>query len=373
MAKENKTNKEIRKKQIRQTELPKVSLQEALKVAEAIWEQYAGTPTEPIFVAQAVGISPSSSNWRVLSGASVAYGLTDGGYNSKEISLTELGKKIVSPTEENEDKIAKFESAQKPTFFKKFYEKYGNNNKLPIQKIGENLLVSWGIPKDEASKAYKLIIENGEFSGIIVEIQGNKYVNLSYPKNNLISTNYDNNFCDDYDKIDGINELPDSLLKNMNIEPTDSKSELCNEKTINNKVFISHGKNKEVVNQLKQLLEFGAFEPVISVERETTAIPVPDKVFNDMRMCTAGIIHIEGEKELLDSDGNTCTLINENVLIEIGAAIALFNSKVILLCKKGIQLPSNLQGLYRCEYDGEKLEYDSTMKLLKTFSEFRKQ
>ncbi|MBE6586639.1 MAG: hypothetical protein E7645_09030 [Ruminococcaceae bacterium] len=63
---------------------------------------------------------------------------------------------------------------------------------------------------------------------------------------------------------------------------------------------------------------------------------------------------------------------NENVLIEIGAAIALFKNRVILLCKKGIQLPSNLQGLYRCEYEGEQLDYQATMKLLKTFSEFRK-
>ena len=108
------------------------------------------------------------------------------------------------------------------------------------------------------------------------------------------------------------------------------------------------------------------------MERESTAISVPDKVFNDMRLCSSGIIHIEGERKLLDTNGQVHSLINENVLIEIGAAIALFKNRVILLCKKGIQLPSNLQGLYRCEYDGEQLDYQATMKLLRTFSEFRK-
>ena len=138
------------------------------------------------------------------------------------------------------------------------------------------------------------------------------------------------------------------------------------------KVFISHGKNRQIVDQLKQLLEFGAFEPIVSVERESTAISVPDKVFNDMRLCCSGIIHVEGERKLLDVEGNEHSLINENVLIEIGAAIALFKNRVILSCKKGTQLPSNLQGLYRCEYEGEQLDYQATMKLLKTFSEFRK-
>ena len=56
---------------------------------------------------------------------------------------------------------------------------------------------------------------------------------------------------------------------------------------------------------------------------------------------------------------------------EIGAAMALYGKKVILLVEHGVTLPSNLQGLYRCDFAGDKLEYDSTMKLLKTFSQFR--
>ena len=49
-----------------------------------------------------------------------------------------------------------------------------------------------------------------------------------------------------------------------------------------NRVFISHGKQKAIVGQIKELLTFGSFEPVVSVERESTAIPVPEKVFEDM-------------------------------------------------------------------------------------------
>lgn len=136
-------------------------------------------------------------------------------------------------------------------------------------------------------------------------------------------------------------------------------------------MFISHGKERAIVGQIKELLTFGNFEPVVSVERESTAIPVPEKVFEDMRSCGAGIIHVGAEGKYLDPAGKEHTKLNDNVLIEIGAAMALFGKKVILLVERGVSLPSNLQGLYRCEFDGDRLEYDSTMKLLKTFSMFR--
>ena len=138
-----------------------------------------------------------------------------------------------------------------------------------------------------------------------------------------------------------------------------------------NRVYISHGKNKKIIEQLKELLKFGQLEPVVSVERESTSIPVPDKVFDDMRKCSAAVIHVSSEGELTDSEGKKHVKINENVLIEIGAAIALYGKNFVLLVEKGVKLPSNLQGLYRCEYEGEKLDYEATMKLLKTFNKFR--
>ena len=87
-------------------------------------------------------------------------------------------------------------------------------------------------------------------------------------------------------------------------------------------MFITHGKQRAIVTQIKELLTFGNFEPVVSVERESTAIPVPEKVFEDMRSCAAGIIHVGAEGKYLDKEGKEHTKINDNVLIEIGAAMA---------------------------------------------------
>jgi Predicted nucleotide-binding protein containing TIR-like domain len=140
-----------------------------------------------------------------------------------------------------------------------------------------------------------------------------------------------------------------------------------------NRVFISHGKQKAIVGQLKKLLGSRNFEPVVSVERESTAIPVPEKVFEDMRSCGAGVIHVGAEGKYLDAEGKEHTKLNDNVLIEIGAAMALYGKKVILLVERGVRLPSNLQGLYRCDFEGDdRLNHKSKMKLLKTFSQFGK-
>ncbi len=138
-----------------------------------------------------------------------------------------------------------------------------------------------------------------------------------------------------------------------------------------NRVFITHGKNRGIIDQLKEIVRFGKFEPVLAIEHETSSKPVPDKVLDDMRACSAGIIHIEAEETLIDAHGQPRHVLNDNVLIEIGAAMALFPKRFIFLVQSGVQMPSNLQGLYECRYSGDKLDGDATMRLLKAFNDFR--
>ena len=137
-----------------------------------------------------------------------------------------------------------------------------------------------------------------------------------------------------------------------------------------NRVFITHGKNLQILDQVKELVTYGKLEPVVAMEHETSAKPVPKKVMDDMRTCGAAVIHVGAERMLQDRDGNEIRLINENVLIEIGAAMALYGDRFALLVEEGVDLPSNLQGLYECRYSGDELNMPATMKLLKAMSEF---
>ncbi|MYD52309.1 MAG: hypothetical protein F4W93_12640 [Dehalococcoidia bacterium] len=147
-------------------------------------------------------------------------------------------------------------------------------------------------------------------------------------------------------------------------------SEVSDPTADNNRVFITHGKNRKILDQIKQLVAYGKLEPVIAMEHETAAKPVPQKVMDDMRTCKAAVIHVDSERVFMDENGEVVELINENVLIEIGAAMALYRDNFVLLVEEGVDLPSNLQGLYECRYKGDELNMTAVMKLLEAFNEF---
>ena len=301
-----------------------------------------------------------------MAGSSSAYGLTEGGVNANTIKLSPLGRKLVAPESEGEDLVARREAILKPRILKEFFERY-RRAKFPADNIAGNVLKSLGLPPDRVESALEIIKANGKYAGIIRDTPTGPFVNLdspgvpapaatpAYPEHDDALTT---------EHQDESAPLKASVTPEGSVAPTvfDPKS---------NRVFISHGKQKAIVSQIKELLAFGNFDPIVSVDRETTAIPVPEKVFEDMRSCAAGVIHVGSEGEYLDREGTKHTKINDNVLIEIGAAMALYGKKVVLLVEKGVTLPSNLQGLYRCDFDGDRLDYESTMKLLKTFSQFR--
>lgn len=365
-----------KKKQLRisQSACPQHTLEDALKIPRAIKDNFAGHPVDPMLLSQACGYSPASSTWRTLIGAAIAYGITEGGYNSKEISISPLGERIVSPLTEGDDVAAKIEASLLPSILGEFYDHY-DRSKLPREDIAKNVLVSKGVPQDRVDTVYDIIRANGRFTNTIQIISGSEYIRLSSTSSgsaNVPITSDSQNTPSPIPEDDASIEIPQELAAKMNITRPEAPAPYVPETPAIPRVFISHGKNSTViVGQLKELLTYGQMEAVISVEKETTAISVPDKVFDDMRSCNAGIIHVCPETST-DCDNHVISKLNENVLIEIGAAMALYGKKIIILCQQGIQLPSNLQGLYRCEYVGNQLDYASTMKLLKTLQELRK-
>ncbi len=90
-----------------------------------------------------------------------------------------------------------------------------------------------------------------------------------------------------------------------------------------------------------------------------------------MRECEAAVINVSVDMATSPTDAAPAFKINENVLIEIGGAFLLYNKKVILVVDKRITLPSNLQGLYRCEYEGDSLDWDAGMKLQHALLNFK--
>ncbi|MGC4096120.1 MAG: nucleotide-binding protein [Nitrospira sp.] len=375
------TNKQTTKKDekriyVSQSDIPLHSLEESISVAQSIYDNYGGKGTPPHEVAIALDISPTGKKWQNLAGASIAYGLTNGGCKSAQISVTELGRKIIAPQEDNEDSVAKIDACLNPRIIKEFFEKY-DKAKFPKDNIAKNVLSTLGVPREKVDEVYESILANGKYVGIIRETKTGPFVYIDKKVQPLTNDNTLNNSFSEKGKfieeIDDVDDLPEELASKLDLRKNNDKLiETTPDFKSKPRVFISHGKNKKIVDQLKEILTFGQFEVVVSVEKESTAIPVPEKVFADMRECNAAVIHVEGELELLDKEGNVHHTINQNVLIEIGAAIALYGKRFILLCEQSLKLPSNLQGLYRCNYEGKELTYEATIKLLKSFNEFRK-
>ena len=204
-------------------------------------------------------------------------------------------------------------------------------------------------------------MEGAEEVGFITEIKGKRYANLQgvTPIPTKLAAGEEESIVSDVEEVVG---MPEELGTTTAVTTTDQRL---------TKVFISHGKNKVFIDPIKELLKFGNLEAVVSVEKSTVSQPVTQKVMNDMRSCGAAIIHVDSERKLMDVESREQFALNENVLIEIGAAMALYGERYILLVKEGVKLPSNLQGIYEVRYAGDKLDGNETIKLMGSINDMK--
>lgn len=364
-AKKSKTEEEEAQRSrayVSQSDVPAYSLEQALRIPRAIADNYGKAPTRPLRVAQALNMTPGSGHFRMLCGAAIAYGVTEGGYNTDQIALTPLGRRVVAPTREGDDLAARREALLRPRVIREFLTRY-NGSKLPNDVIARNVLEEMGVPSAKTKDVFDLIVAGAKAERFLRDVKGHPYVDL------------DTVVAEDTAQEDGrAREL--AREEEQAPEPVAS-AEFGVSTAVNspakraNRVFITHGRNRDIVTQLKELLTFGGFTPVVAIEQETVSKPVPEKVLDDMRSCDAAIIHVGTDQRVIDPEGKEHKILNQNVLIEIGAAMALYDRKFILLVEKGTTLPSNLQGLYEVRYEGDRLDYDSTMRLLRAFNDFR--
>lgn len=359
---------ENERKHMSQADVPSCSLDKAIKVPAAIGENYGYKPATPLQVAKVFNVSPTTGTFRMFAGAAIAYGLTTGGYNAETISITPLGLRIVRCTSEGDDMAAKREALLKPRVIREFLEKY-NGASIPKDNIAHHVLQDMGVLPDRTTNVLKLILEGAESVGFVHTIKDRKYIELGNSQATLqVLEREHEGSLDEAIRTEAslpapipINKTTSSPLP-VEIKVTDSRTR---------RVFITHGKNKTFIDPIRELLKFGELEAVIAEETQTVSQPVPEKVMADMRSCGAAIIHVEDERHMLDKEAKEHVILNENVLIEIGAAMALYGQRFILVVKEGVQLPSNLQGLFQVRYSGENLDGTATIKLMKAINDMK--
>jgi predicted nucleotide-binding protein len=371
---------------LKQSDVPGASLEDALRIPKAIIDHYASKPTAPLYVAKALNIDPKGRQLKLLSGASSAFGLIDGGAQASSISITELSSRILRPKAEGVELSAKREAVLLPRVFGEFLRNY-DGHAFPRQDIALNVLEDLGVPREKADEVLERIESSARMVGFLEEINSKIYVSLAGSGNPLRpEPRCDNGNSNDEPTIQSpVSQQVDftstdrtQVTANAPIlspiihppRPTALATAIAEDER-RRKVFITHGKSRELVDPIKRLLEFGELLPVVSVERQSVSKPVPEKVMDDMRACGAAIIHVEAERTIVDQSGSEHVILNPNVLIEIGAAMAFYGRRFILLVRDGVKLPSNLQGLYEVRYDNDTLDANATIRLLEAIKDIK--
>jgi hypothetical protein len=354
------------RKYVSQADVPTSTLERAIRIPQAIADNYGYKPTSPLQVAVALNVQPSSSNFRMLTGAAIAYGLTSGGYNADTISITPLAMRIVRPTVEGDDTAAMREAFLKPRVIREFLQKY-DRAPIPRDDIARNVLTELGVPTDRTAEVLTLIVEGARELSFLQQIKDRTYVDLSGTKTTVENkgTEASSPTTDEVIPDDNVEEntLPLTPPLVVTRRPDDAARL--------RRVFISHGKNRALIDPIKKLLTFGEFVPVAEIENQTVSQPVPTKIMTGMRSCGAAIIHVEDERRISDDKGEVHVMLNENVLIEIGAAMALYGDRFILVVKDGVKLPSNLQGLLQLRYKGDTLDVNETVALMEAMKDMK--
>ncbi|WP_428827387.1 TIR domain-containing protein [Azonexus sp. IMCC34842] len=368
---------------LKQSDVPMTSLEYAMRMPQAILDHYAGKSVSPLQLAKAVEMDPKGSQIRVLSGAAIAFGLVDGGVQATSISVTPLARRILRPVVEGEDIKAKREAVLLPRVFGDFLRQY-DGNAFPRPDIALNVLEDMGVPREKAAEVLERIDSSARSVGFIEEIKGKTYVTLEGTASTETSAETEapetttpiRTASVTSENTPTVPHLPTAearvTVPPPAIEPRGAAlSAAIADDQRRRRVFITHGKNRDLVDPIRKLLEYGELEPVISVERQSVSKPVPEKVMDDMRACGAAIIHVDADRTIIDKEGNEHVLLNPNVLIEIGAAMAFYGRRFILLVRDGVKLPSNLQGLYEVRYTGDNLDAHATIKLLEAMKDIK--
>lgn len=255
MAKDAESAEKARKARLSQEDVPGYSLEQALRVVQAIADNHAYKPTRPMAVAEAMGVTPTSGGFRGVTGAAVAYGITTGGYNAAEIGLTPVGLRIVRPTSEGDDLAAKREALLKPRIVGDFLRHY-DGAALPNDTIAKNVLAERGVPEGRLDAVLSLIVEGATSVGFIREWSGKRYVDLTGAAPPKASS-------DEEPAASAV--APTSTAQGPATRPTVSLSSGVN---INIEIHIAADANTETIQEIFRSMQRYVLQPEASADEE---------------------------------------------------------------------------------------------------------
>jgi hypothetical protein len=298
---------------------------------------------KPMFIAEAIGRKPESSEFRMLLSSSNRYGLIKGSYASEVIELTSLGTSIVKPVSPEKKVLDLQDSAQKPDVFKRVYEYY-RDGKFPIadEFFKNKLEMEFGVPKEFVDECIQLLNDNGRFVGIIRDVAGApRVVFESAPP-----------VSPETPTVPSATEVPPTSSPVKPPEPAARP------------IFIAHGKDRTPVEQLKNILSRFNIPSLVAEEEAHMGRLISTKVKETMQKCGSAIFIFTPDEEIQDSAGNKICRPSDNVVYELGAATYLYGNKIVILKEKSVTLASDFSDFGYIPFESGKVDAKATELIL---------
>ena len=309
-----------------------------------------------LLLAEAMGYSPSSSGFRDRIASSTKYGLTEGNFNSKEISLTQLGVAITRPRNAEERIQALRDAFRKVDLFSKLLDHFADSP-LPKLEFLKNILARepFGVDPAWGEAASAAFTEDARYVGYLRDISGKPYIFLEgstaepvAPPSEPTDTPASVNESDKPSKASA-SLAGDAISPERPPDPVSDRPPPM-------QIFIAHGKNRRPLEQLKSILNMWKVPYLVAVDEPNAGRPISIKVAEIMRACTAGVFLFTGDEEFRDDAGTVVKRPSENVIYELGAASLLYGRKIVILKEVGVTFPSDFSDLGWIEFEKDSLE-----------------
>ena len=347
----DKAEDEKESKKYARRPIPLHALEEALKVAAAIQDKNAGKPWKPIFVADALGIKPTSSNFRDITSSAYKYGLIDGTWNAEYLSLSPLGKSITKPGGPQQELRDKQKAVLNVEVFKNVYDHYRDAKFPSADSYFKNMLeTEFGVPRELIDECVKLLLENGRYSDIIRDVQGAPYVVFA-------EIPPESKGQQSQEKPTEGGKTPAEVMVKLEEAPKPTTSAV-------NQIFVIHGKDTAPVEQLKKLLSEFKIPFKVAIDEPHVGRPISQKVSDLMKTCTSAIVVFTSDEEYVDPKGNKLFRPSDNAVYELGAASVLYGDKIVILKEEDVTLPSDFSDLGHITFKKDEIDAKS-MQLIK--------
>lgn len=145
---------------------PRATLEEALKIPQAIKDQNGGNPWESDEIRKAVGAGTGGNAYFYLTAASRDYGLTAGTSTAEKIGLADLGRDLVYAPNLDVEKQLKIQAFLKVDIFTRVLTYYKGSNLPEMKYLGNTLQKEFGLDPETHEEFSRTFRENCQYLGI---------------------------------------------------------------------------------------------------------------------------------------------------------------------------------------------------------------